>query len=76
MQSFYLELSNRDFQRGLIVAVLGAVVGVLNQSITAGSFDFFTYDWLSVLKLAGATGFSYLFKNLLSDESGKFLGKV
>ena len=73
--SAFLRLSSRDFQKGLIVAVLTAVFPVLNEALQNGA-DLFSYDWTFIGKLAISAAVGYLLKNFLSDKDGKVLGRV
>ncbi len=70
-----LTLNVQDLARGAALAVIVAVLGVLQQALTAHGFDVASYDW----KLIGTTVTSafaaYLTKNLLSDQNGAVLGK-
>ncbi len=74
--SSFGKLNFSDLGKGLVVAVLGAVFSVLAQGLNAPGFDFATFDWGEVLKLAISTAFAYLVKNVLSDENGKVFGKI
>lgn len=56
-------LNVQDWIKGLLVAVLGAVVSVIETSITAGSFDF---DWQGIWKVALAAGLAYLSKQFFT----------
>lgn len=56
-------LSVQDWLKGLLVAVLGAVVSVIQTSITAESF---TFDWQSIWKVALAAGLAYLSKQFFT----------
>lgn len=74
MASAFLKLNRVDFYKGLIVAVLTAILPVLNEAIQNGA-DIFAYDWSFVLKLSVSAGIGYLLKNLFSVD-GKFAGRV
>lgn len=74
--SAFLSLKVKDFGRGLLVAVLASVFTVLTGALQSPDFSFSSFDWGEVGKIAIATAVAYLSKNLLSDESGKFLGKI
>lgn len=72
--SNFLNLNSRDYWKGLIVAVLAVVVGGLTELLNAGAFP--TSDqWLSIAKLAVSAGFSYLLKNLLTNNQDQILTK-
>ncbi len=67
--SSFFSLGWSDLGKGLIMVVLGAVFGVVQGSINAGSFAFnFTDIWHASL----AAGVTYLAKNLLTNSSGTF----
>ena len=70
MNSKLLWLNLGDFERGLIVAVLSAVLTVIYQSVSTGSF---VINWTSVLAVAAASGISYILKNLGTNSEGKIL---
>jgi len=55
------KLNSRDFIRGLLMAVIGAVISIAYDSINAGNFDF---NWSALGKGALVAGLSYLLKNL------------
>lgn len=76
MNSSFFKLNLQDLGKGLVVAVLGVVLGALQQLITAHGFDFASYDWSMVINLAVTAGMAYIAKNLFSDTEGKFLGRV
>lgn len=71
MNSLFLKLNLSDFQKGLITAVIAAVISFLYTFINAGG-DIFMIDWMEVLKFALGAGIAYLSKNLLSNSDGKF----
>lgn len=56
-------LSTQDFLKGLFIAVGGAVVGVIETSLNAGSL---TFDWKAIGGIALASGLSYLTKNFFT----------
>jgi uncharacterized MnhB-related membrane protein len=69
-----LSLNLQDALKGLIVAVFSAVITFLYSLVTMPSFAFTDIS----LKQMGTVAFialvSYLAKNFLTDEEGKFLG--
>lgn len=79
------KLSLGDVARGLVMAVLGAVMiavlGVFSRVITT-DFDLFTLDYVSLIKdlsnqiiiAAYSSGSAYLLKNLLTTDDQRFLG--
>ena len=66
------KLNTQDLIKGLVVSVIGAVVGYFGNP----SLDFATIDWNYILHVALSTGIAYLAKNLLTDDSGKVLGRI
>lgn len=65
-------LNVRDAIQGAVVAVLGAVLVVLQQSLTAHT----AIDWNQVLVVAEGAFVGYIIKNYFSDAQGKLLGKL
>lgn len=76
MNSNFLKLNIQDLSRGLVVAVLAAIFTSLALMLNSPDFSFATFEYGEVLRIAIITALSYLSKNLLSDESGKVLGKI
>ena len=80
------KLSVGDLLRGLVMAVLGAVMvavfAVLGAVINTPGFDVFTVDFIQLFKdltnalivAAYSSGSAYLLKNLLTDDEQRFLG--
>lgn len=66
-------LDSRDFIKGFIMFVFGAVLASLLQMLQNG---FNGIDYKVILLVATTSGISYLLKNLFSSEDGKFLGKI
>lgn len=62
----------RDFLKGLLVAVLGAVIGLVAATIEAGSLSF---DWQAIGKAAMLATLTYLTKNFLTNSNDEFLKK-
>lgn len=63
----------RDFGKGLVVAVISAVVTFVYGVVNSGTLSI---DMHQVLVVAVASALGYVCKNYLSDDSGKFLGHV
>ena len=76
MQSKLFHLAGSDFSKGLIVAVLAPVFLKLSSLLNTPGFDVGTLDAYALAKIGLIAGCAYLFKNLLSDESGKVFGKI
>ena len=71
--------NSSDWTKALIVAVLVAVIGGIQQMLTAHGLDFASYDWRLILNLALSAGAGYLTKNFISSEDGKIhtpVGKI
>lgn len=68
------KLNTSDFAKGLIVAVLAAVVAALAEALKMPNFDFLAYDWTTLLNVALTAGLAYLAKNFLTTADGKFGG--
>jgi hypothetical protein len=70
MDSPIFRINLKDIIKGLIVAVFAAVLTYIQNSLSDG------IDWGMILQIAITTGLAYLSKNLLTDDSGKVLGKI
>ena len=71
MQNIYsdfLRLGKSDFVKGLVVAVISAVLTAVTQMLGTG------IDWAEIGHIALIAGIGYLSKNLLTDADGKFAG--
>lgn len=68
------KLNSSDFTRGLIVAVLAAVVAAFGEALKMPNFDFLAYDWSTLVTVALTAGLAYLSKNFLTSDNGKFGG--
>jgi hypothetical protein len=76
MNSAFFKWSSNDLLRGLVVAVLGAIFAWLAQAFNAPGFDFATFQWDELLKVAFGAFVAYMSKNLLSTSDGKVFGKI
>ena len=65
-------LGVKDFIKGLIMAIIGAIAAVVQTSIEAGNLNF---DWKYMGKLALITGLSYLLKNFVTNNKDQILTK-
>jgi len=72
MNSTFLSLNTKDFIKGLLVAVLSAVVTILYNTIQTGSLEF---DWKAIGITALTSALAYIMKNLFSNSTGGFLQK-
>jgi len=72
MNSTLFTLDNKDFIKGLLVAVLSAVITILYNTIESGSL---TFDWKAIGTMALTSALGYILKNLLTNSTGQFLKK-
>ncbi len=68
-QNTFLSLGWKDFAKGLIMAVGGAVFAVIQTSLEAGQFQI---NWKQVASVAAATACVYLGKNLFTNSQDQF----
>ena len=69
MKSDFLNLNWKDFVKGLLVAVLTAVITYLYGVIGTG--DFTAIDWKMVGSTALIAALAYLSKNLFTNSEGE-----
>ena len=74
MKSSFLNLKKSDFWKGLILAVLTAILSGLIVVLQSGS-DFKTINFYPIWSSAGIAFCSYIIKNLLTNSSDQFLKK-
>ena len=72
MNSTFLNLNNKDFIKGLIVAVLSAVITIVYNTVQTGSL---TFDWKAIGLTALSSAIAYIMKNLFTNSTGSFLKK-
>jgi hypothetical protein len=72
MNSTFLNLNNKDFIKGLIVAVLSAVITIIYNTVQSGSL---TFDWKAIGLTALSSAMAYIMKNLFTNSTGSFLKK-
>jgi len=72
MNSLFLTLNKRDYLKGLIVAVISAVITVIYSTIQTGTL---TLDWKAIATAALSAALAYITKNLLTNSDDKFLAK-
>ena len=70
MNSAFLRLNLSDFEKGLILAIIVAVLTYLQQAIGEGGFS--GINWQIVINTAVLAGIGYLLKNLSTNSEGKF----
>lgn len=69
--SKFLSLNTKDFIKGLIVAVFGALFAGVLQLLQAGPFNL---DWATfqpIVFTALSAGLAYLSKNLFQNSAGE-----
>jgi len=72
MNSSIFTLNKADFIKGLIIAVLTAVITLLYNTVQTGSL---TFDWKAISTAAASAALAYIMKNLLTNSSDEFLKK-
>lgn len=70
MPSDFLKLNWEDFGRGLVVAVLSAVITYLYQAVQT---SFTTLDFATLGQVAITALLAYLLKNLTTNSNGDLL---
>lgn len=76
MASNLFRINVGDIGRGLLVAVLAAVFVQLSTALNTPGFDFASFNWGELLRVALASALAYITKNFFSDSEGKLLGKI
>jgi hypothetical protein len=69
-------LGAADFAKGVALAVIVAVLGAIEQALTAHGFELAAYDWASILNATFTAFVGYMTKNFLSDSQGKVGGAI
>jgi hypothetical protein len=72
MSSTYLSLNKKDFIKGLVMAVLTAVISVVYTSIESGFLEF---NVKSIVIAALSAALAYIMKNALTNSDDQFLKK-
>lgn len=72
MNSSLFTLNSKDFGKGLIVAVLTAVITVIYNTVQTGSLVF---DWKSISVAALSAALAYITKNLFTNSQDQLLTK-
>lgn len=76
MDSKLFNLNWSDVSKGLVVCVLVAVLGALQNALNGHGLDVASYDWGNIFDVAWKAGVAYMGKNFLSDSDGKVLGRI
>ncbi len=74
--STLFSLNTQDFAKGLVVVIITAILGILQQMLVSHGLDFASYNWGQIGQIALTAGIGYLTKNLISDSNGKVLGTI
>lgn len=72
MKSLFFTLNKVDFIKGLVIAVLTAIITVVYTTIQSGVFSF---DWKAISIAALSAALAYITKNLLTNSNDEFLKK-
>jgi EamA domain-containing membrane protein RarD len=72
MKSSIFTLNKADFLKGLIIAVITAVITILYNTVQVGSLSF---DWKAISTAAASAALAYIMKNLLTNSEDEFLKK-
>lgn len=70
MNSSLFSVGTKDFLHGLFIAVVGAVLTVVTQSIQGGTLVF---DYKAIGTTAAIAAISYISKKFLSNSNGEIL---
>lgn len=72
MNSTFLNLNAKDFIKGLVIAVITAVITILYDTVQTGSL---TFDWKLISSTAITSALAYIMKNLFTNSNGTILKK-
>ena len=72
MNSAFLTLNSKDFLKGLVVAVITAVITIVYTSIQVGDLNF---DWKAIAMAALSSALAYIMKNLFTNNNDQLLKK-
>jgi hypothetical protein len=72
MKSAFASLNIQDFFKGLIVAILTALVTFLYNTMDSGELVF---NWKQIITTSLTASLAYIIKNYLSNSEGSFLSK-
>lgn len=70
MNSNFLKLNWQDLAKGLIVAVVGAILTGLYQALDIGVISFTWVFWKPIVLTGVTAGVGYLIKNYFSNTDG------
>jgi hypothetical protein len=72
MKSAFASLNIQDFFKGLIIAILTALVTFLYNTMDSGELVF---NWKQIITTSLTASLAYIIKNYLSNSEGSFLSK-
>lgn len=72
MKSVFASLNVQDFFKGMVVAVLSAVVTFLYNSMESGTV---VLNWKAIATTSITAALAYIIKNYLTNSEGLFLKK-
>lgn len=72
MKSGFASLNVQDFFKGLIIAVITALVTFLYNTMDSGELVF---NWKQIITTSLTAALAYIIKNYLSNSDGGFLKK-
>ena len=64
-------INGADFAKGIVMAVITAVLTWLLQMLDVPGFSVSTIDWGMIGRIAMTAGLGYIVKNYLSNEKGQ-----
>lgn len=70
--SEYLKINVFDLTKGLIVASLTAIIVLISDTISAGTW---TFNWTNIWQTGVAAAVAYLMKQLVTNNQGELLQK-
>lgn len=78
MDSMLYRICKSDVVKGIVIAVIAAILTTVYGVVMTAGFDAFQTDWAEVGRLVVnntlITFVSYIVKNLLTDSNGRVLG--
>lgn len=75
MKSKLFRLDSRDMLKGLVVAVLGAVLASMQVLLSEKGLDWTPQDLTQIVQVAVTALVAYLAKNFVSDENDRLGGR-
>ena len=72
MNSKFLNLGKNDILKGVLIAMLTAIVTALYNALDAGTFEFTWVFFKPIVLSSIGAAMAYLLKNVLTNSDGKF----